>query len=107
MQDDFRGFRRFPTVEKKIGDITMEDSRVSFIGTLVDKEEGKIAVDDGSGSIEILFEEEIIKNFKTGNVVRIIGKVSEGLVNGEAIQDFSKFNIDLYKEVKKGGGKSI
>ena len=104
MQEDFRGFRRFPTVEKKIGDITPEDGRVSFIGTVVDKGEGKIAVDDGSGNMEVLFEEETIKNFKTGSVVRIVGKVAEGFVTGEAIQDFSRFNLDLYREVK---GKAI
>lgn len=107
MQDDFRGFKRFPAVEKKIGEITQDDVRVSFIGTIVDKGEGKIAVDDGSGNVEILFEDEIIKDLKTGKVVRVVGKVdSDGLINGEAVQDFSKFNISLYKEVMEQG-KSI
>ena len=99
MQDDFRGFRRFPTVGKNIKEITPDDGRVSFIGTLIDKGEGKIAVDDGTGSIESFFEDEITKKFKVGNTVRIVGKVSEGNVNGEAIQDFSVFNLDLYKKV--------
>jgi len=99
MQDDFRGFRRFPAVEKRIGEITSEDGRVSVIGTLIDKGEGKITVDDGSGTIEVMFDGNI-ENIQVGKPVRVIGKVSpDGFIAGEAIQDFSGFNIQLYKEL--------
>jgi len=108
MQEDFRAFRRFPTVEKSIAEIGPEDGRVSFIGTVIDKDEGKITVDDGSGSMEVFFENDVIKNFKTGDLVRIVGKISsEGFLSGEAVQNFSKFNLDLYKEMKSVKSKSI
>ena len=98
MQDDFRGFRRFPAEEKKVRDISTEDGRVSIIGTLIDKEEGKMTVDDGTGSIEVVFDGDV--SVKVGKTVRVIGKVSQdGFITGEAVQDFSGFNIQLYKEI--------
>ena len=100
MQEDFRGFRRFPTMERRIGDILPEDGRVSFIGTVIDVGDGKVVVDDGSGSIEVLLENEIAKGLETGKVVRIVGKLSDGLVSGEAVQDFSGFDLEIYKKVK-------
>lgn len=107
MQDDFRGFRRFPTAEKKIKDIEPEDIRVGFIGTITNKTKGKISVDDGTGSIDALFEEDIIKGLETGKLVRIVGKMSEGTLKGESIQDFSSFDLDLYMKIRSIEGKSI
>ena len=107
MQDDFRGFRRFPTAEKKIKDIEPEDIRVGFIGTITDKNKGKLSVDDGTGSIDALFEENVIENLEKGKVVRIVGKLSEGTVKGESVQDFSKFDLDLYRKIRSMEGKSI
>jgi len=35
-----------------------------------------------------------------GKLVRVVGKISgDGLVIGEAVQDFSNFNLSLYKEL--------
>ena len=100
MQADFRGFRRFPAVEKKIQEITPEDSRVSIIGTVIDKNEKGITVDDGSGTAEITFGET--GNIETGKLVRVVGKVDpDGFITGEAVQDFSDFNLKLYEEIKK------
>lgn len=101
MMEDFRGFRRFPTIERRIGDILPEDGRVSFIGTIVDVGQGKIVVDDGSGSMEVLFENA--GELATGKMVRVVGKLSDGLVSGEAVQDFSAFDMELYKKVKAEG----
>lgn len=101
MQEDFGSFRRFPAMEKKISDIGPEDIRVCVIGTIVDKSNGKVAIDDGTGSMEALFDEEMLKGTESGNKVRVIGKVSEGTLNGEAIQDFSNFNFELHEKIKK------
>ncbi len=106
MQEDFKAFRRFPTVEKSIGDIGPEDGRVSFVGTVVSANEGKLVVDDGTGSIEIITDGA---ELKTGKLVRIVGKIDqEGALNAEAVQDFSGFNLDLYRKIKgMEKGKSI
>jgi len=98
MQTDFRGFRRFPAVEKKIEDITPEDTRVSIIGTIIDKSEGSITIDDGTGTIEVTFNDT--EALEPGKLVRVVGKIGgEGFVIGEAVQDFSNFNLGLYKEL--------
>jgi len=101
MQDDFRSFRRFPAAHKNISEIGPEDIRVSVIGTIVDKSKGKIALDDGTGSMEALFEDDVLKDFKSGEQVRVIGKISEGTLTGEALQNFSSFNLELYKKIKE------
>ena len=96
-------YKRFPTVEKKISEITPENVRVSIIGTVVDKTNDKLIVDDGTGSIEIFSDENLIKNVENSKVVRVIGRVtSDGSIsiNAEIIQDFSKFDIGLYEKIK-------
>ena len=100
MQEEFRGFRRFTAAERKIGEIMPEDGRISFIGTIIDKGEGKLVVDDGSGSVEVVADSELLKSLETGKIVRVVGKVYDGSVTGEAVQDFSTFNLELYREVK-------
>jgi len=100
MPEDF-GFKRFPTIEKKISEIGPEDVRVAIIGTVVDKGEGKIVIDDGSGSIAVFLDDG--KNLETGKFLRIVGRVNKDdlSINAEAVQDFSKFNLDLYKKLKE------
>jgi len=96
-------YKRFPTVEKKISEITPENVRVSVIGTVVDKTNDKLIVDDGTGSIEIFSDENLIKNAENSKIVRVIGRVtSDGSIsiNAEIIQDFSKFDIGLYEKIK-------
>ena len=96
-------YKRFPTTEKKISEITPENIRVSIIGTIIDKTENKLIVDDGSGSIEVFSDEELIKNVGNNKIVRVIGRVtSDGTlaINAELIQDFSRFDVGLYEEIK-------
>ena len=99
--DDFTT-KRVVTESREIKDINPEeDIRVSVIGTLVDKSEDRLMVDDGTGQIEVSFNEDLSK-FKTGSLVRIVGKVNlEGGMRGEIIQDFSKLDVKLYKKAKK------
>lgn len=107
MQEEFRSFRRFPAAERRIGEIMPEDGRVSFIGTVIDRSEGRFAVDDGSGSVEVAADGELAKFVETGKVVRVVGKIYDGSVTGEAVQDFSGFNKELYGEVKAAESKNI
>lgn len=98
------GYKRFPTVERKISEIGPEDVRVSIIGTVVDRSENKIVLDDGTGTIEIFAGDDLIKDSKGKKTLRIIGRVvpENGIkINAEIIQDFSGFNKDLYERVKE------
>ncbi len=101
MQEKFDDFRRFVTEEKKISEILPQDIRISIIGNVLKKEKDSISVEDETGNLDIIFDEEKLKKVEKGNKVRIIAKVSENSINGESIQNFSKFNYDLYKKIKE------
>lgn len=91
--------RRVPAEYIPVKEISPEDTRVSIIGTVVDKEEETLIVDDGTGKVEIEFDlSEDLGGFESGDMVRIIGRPSEEILDGEVVQDFSDFNHELYKK---------
>lgn len=109
---DSKGFKGDPqravTDFKKIEDIDEDDIRVSVIGTLVSKSEEVIVVDDGSGNLEASLLEmedtEHLNDLETGQLVRVVGKMDRGdeiKLRGEAVQDFSNFDLKLYKKAKE------
>lgn len=97
--------KRFPALSKKISNITETDVRVRVMGTLVDKKDTVVIVDDGTGKIDVTFEEPP-KN-PVGSRVRIMGRVipSEGAVNlqGELIQIMDGIDLDLLKKAEEIG----
>lgn len=98
--DDDR--RRAPAEYRKIEDIDEEDARVSIIGTIVDRTESKVVVDDGTGKAEAAFDlSKDLSEFEEGDLVRIVGRPSGKNLEGEAIQDFENFDVELYEEVKE------
>jgi len=94
--------RRFPAIERKIAEIKPNDVRISILGTLIDKDENLIVIDDGSGKIKVVFDKPI--DFTINQRVRVFGRViplEDGFeIQGEIIQDMSKLDINLYNEVK-------
>lgn len=110
MPENSDEFKRVPTKPRKVGKIDREeDIRISVIGTLVNKGEDSLVVNDGSGNLEVSFLElhnfERVDELETGQLVRVVGKLdlsSENLrIRGEAVQDFSDFNLDLYKKAEE------
>ena len=99
MPEDIR--RRLPFVEKSIAEITQEDVRVRIIGTVIDKQENRMVLDDGTGKIEITFDDA--PSIGANKQVRIMGRVipmENGFeLQGEIIQDITGLDIDLYKKV--------
>ncbi|MBU6998974.1 MAG: replication protein RepA [Theionarchaea archaeon] len=94
--------RRAPAIEKDISDITEEDIRVSIIGTVIRKDpiQYSMILDDGTGSIIVLGD----KLFEVQTTVRVIGRPQmrgEPLISAEIVQDFSDFDLELYKRVKE------
>lgn len=94
--------RRVPAIEKDISDITEEDIRVSIIGTVIRKDpiQYSMILDDGTGSIIVLGD----KLFEVQTTVRVIGRPQmrgEPLISAEIVQDFSDFDLELYKRVKE------
>jgi hypothetical protein len=103
--EEVRFRRRKPAVERKIGEIREDDTRVSLIGKAfkVDKMDYTFWLDDGTGVILIESEENILP--ENGQIVRVIGRVirnEEGThIYGEVIQDFSDADLEALEEIRE------
>ena len=93
--------RRFPALQKQISKINETDIRVSVLGTIIDKQDDFIMVDDGTGRMRISFQ--TIK-FDLNQIVRVFGRViptPNGCeLQGEVIQDMSKLDLNLFKKIQ-------
>ncbi|ASJ08487.1 replication protein RepA [Thermococcus siculi] len=103
--EEVRFRRRKPAVERKIGEIREDDTRVSLIGKAfkVDKMDYTFWLDDGTGVILIESEENVLP--ENGQIVRVIGRVirneEETHIYGEVIQDFSDADLEALEEVRE------
>ena len=93
--------QRIPARERAISGIKPEDTRVSVIGMVVGSGGSVLAIDDGTGKLNATFEEP--PAVKDGQLVRVFGRaipVEGGTeIQGEACQDFSGADIELYRKV--------
>ncbi len=105
MEEPERQFRRRkPAVERKIGEIGENDTRVAIIGKAfkVDKIDYTFWVDDGTGVILVESEENVLP--ENGQTVRVIGRVirNEKIhLFGEVVQDFSEADLEALEEVRE------
>ena len=103
--EEVRLRRRKPAVERKIGEIRDDDTRVSLIGKAfkVDKMDYTFWLDDGTGAIRIESEENVLP--ENGQIVRVIGRVirnDEGVhIYGEVVQDFSSADLEALEEIRE------
>ncbi|AHF81324.1 hypothetical protein [Thermococcus paralvinellae] len=96
--------RRKPAVERKIGEITEEDTRVALIGKVVkvDKLDYLFWLDDGTGVAVIETEENVLP--KVGETVRVIGRIirNEGMhIYAEVVQDFGDADLEALEEIQE------
>lgn len=96
--------RRKPAVERKIGEISEEDTRVSLIGKVVkvDKLDYLFWLDDGTGVAIIETEENVLP--KVGQIVRVIGRIirnEEMHIYAEVLQDFSDADLESLEEIQE------
>ncbi|ASJ00532.1 replication protein RepA [Thermococcus gorgonarius] len=97
--------RRKPAVERKIAEISEEDTRVALIGKAfkIDKMDYTFWIDDGTGVILIESEDNVLP--EPGQLVRVIGRVireESGIhIYGEVIQDFSGADLDALEEIRE------
>jgi len=95
--------KRNVAVERKIVDLSADDSRVTVVGTVlsIDSQSLIFSIEDPSGQLTVLAPtEELINKLKVGGVARVIGIVlpyEEGLeLRAEVVQDFSELNKELF-----------
>jgi uncharacterized protein YdeI (BOF family) len=99
--DSFVSPRRQAAHEKKISDIGKDDMRVKLVGLVIDKKDNVVVIDDGTGKINVVFEEPAQTD--ANKRVRVFGRVmptEDGFeIQGEILQDMSNADMELYKKV--------
>ncbi len=94
--------RRLPAVEKPVSEISQNDIRVRVLGRVIDKTNSVIVVDDGSGKLEIQYDQE--PGIAVGEAVKIVTRVFP-LIDGyeckaECFQKLDGLDLGLYKKAR-------
>ncbi len=100
---DFQ-YRRLPALSRKISEINPEsDVRVRLIGKVIDKQDGTIVLDDGTGTANITTETENYDRVDVGDEMRVFARVipleDNYELRGEIFQSMENVDIDLYKKI--------
>ena len=98
--------KRAPSKQVLVKDLNKDLSRVSIIGTIVSKNDKILSflLDDSTGTVNIIMNDNNIFNqIRDGQVVRVFGRLwgdEEDIeLQGDLIQDFTNFDMGLYKQV--------
>ena len=98
--------KRVHSKERSIAEINEDDFRVRVLGTIVEinREQYEAVIDDGTARAVLQFSEpEQFANLKEGMFIRVIGRLIPGdekVIDVEILQDFSRVDIGLYKQLK-------
>jgi len=93
--------KRLPAKEKLVSEILPNDIRVRILGTVIDKSEGAIVLDDGSGRLEVVTEGQAPEMGKMVRVVTRILPMTGGFeARAECVQDMTGFDVELYRRAR-------
>jgi len=91
--------RRLPAAERAISEIKKDDIRVRVTGTVLDVQENRIVLDDGTGKIDAVFDKP--PEVEANQLVRVFGRVIS-LENGFELQgEFAQKQDGLDMELRK------
>jgi hypothetical protein len=94
--------KRLPAKEKPVSEILPNDIRVRILGTVIDRSENSMFVDDGSGRLEILTEGQPAEVGKMVRVVTRILPMTGGFeARAECVQDMAGFDVELYRRARE------
>ena len=99
-------FRRAYAKPKPIAEINPEkDIRARIFGTVIEKREDSIILDDGTKNVEVFLDSANLEKIKEKDVLRIFGRVlpyPDGFeIQAEVVQNMNNLNFDLYKKIKE------
>ncbi|MBS3815107.1 MAG: hypothetical protein KGY45_00935 [Hadesarchaea archaeon] len=103
--EGYTAYRRPSARPRRVSEIKTADEQIQVVGTIVDKSEAELVIDDGTGTLPVLFEETgLPENAEVGTKVRVFGtplnvKDSHEL-HAEIIQKLDNLDLGLYKEVR-------
>jgi hypothetical protein len=80
---------------KKISHISAKDSKVALVGSVVQNKDKSFILDDGTGKIEIFFDQGI-----DSKLVRAFCSISEEKLSADAVQNLDGMDLNLFKRVE-------
>lgn len=104
MPEETFQYKRAPAVLRKISEINPEtDIRVRIVGNVIDKTDGSMVIDDGSGSAEIVTDEKGEVQANVNDIVRVFARVlplEEGYeLRAEIIQPMNGLDLNLFRKI--------
>ncbi len=97
--------RRGPSVEIPLASVKATKGHVAVIGVVVNKNPGTFSfiLDDGTAKVLVLTNNiDEFEKLDEGKLARVLGKTvgmgEETEILADVIQDFSGFNLELYKK---------
>ncbi len=102
--DGFSPSSRPPAKPRRISEIKVADEQIQVVGSIVDKEESTLVLDDGTGELNVLFEDSsLVEDIEVGTIVRVFGTplsvADTQELHAEIIQEMNDLDLDLYKKV--------
>jgi len=99
-------FQNIVAVERKVSEISPEnDVKVRVVGLVVSKSENGFLLDDGTGTIQVFINSDLLKNVEEKKLVRVFGRVTPTSdkfeLTAEIVQDMAKLNMKTYDNVQK------
>ena len=98
--------KREPSKPVLIKGLTKDMKRVSLIGTLISKNDSILSflIDDGTGTVNVINNDaDRFGQLREGQIVRVLGRIwgeeDEIEIQGDIVQDFSKLDMNLFKQV--------
>jgi len=93
-------------IGRKISEIKIGDSRIGVVGLVVDRKEGELTLDDGSGQITVFFDDPALAaGVGAGSKIRVFGTPlnvgGKHELQAEIIQKVDKLDLELYEEVRR------
>ncbi len=99
-------FKRTSAKSKNIKDINAdEDIRARVLGTVIEKKEDSIILDDGTKSVEVFVDNQNLVSINVKDLLRIYGRIlpsPEGFeIQAEFIQNMNNLNLEVYSKIKE------
>ncbi len=94
-----------PAKPRKVSEIKTGDERVQVLGLVVDKKETDLILDDGTGTITVIFNDPALtKGLEIGSKVRVFGSplnvADTHEIHADIIQHLDQLDLELYEQVR-------
>ena len=94
-------------MERAVGNIKQDDIRIKVIGTVLDIQDNRVVLDDGTGKIDAVFDSppEVEANQLVCVFGRVISLENGFELQGEFLQKLEGLDMELRKKVLELEGK--